>query len=159
LAARKSGTGAAPPEPEPSAPQPELEAAPVLAEEPPAPLSQTQPEPPPTPPVALSLPLPAPVTVLPAALSREEEEIHRKARRFAKLLVDEIKLYNKSKVDEGRRNKDLYARLEDDIVKSRATYDRRYGHTSAAQGDYFNQELIRNLANNDQSLLGSGFLR
>ena len=90
-------------------------------------------------------------------MSSEVEEVHKKARRFAKLLVDEIKLYNQAKVVEGRANKDLYQRLKDDIDKSRATYDRRYGATSAAGANYFAQELIRILANDDPSLLGSGF--
>ena len=47
-----------------------------------------------------------------AGLSPEDADIHRKAQRFARLLVDEIKLYNQAKVAEGRRNKDLYDRLE-----------------------------------------------
>ncbi len=89
------------------------------------------------------------------ALSPEEEEIHRKARRFAKLLVDEIKLYNQKKVEEGRRHRDLYARLKDEIQKSRATYDKRYGQTVAASADYFRRELIRILADNNPTLMGS----
>jgi hypothetical protein len=89
--------------------------------------------------------------------SPEEEEVHKKAKRFAKLLVDEIKLYNQAKVAEGRAQKDLYSRLKDDIDKSRATYDKRYGATAAASGNYFTQELIRILANDDPYLLGAGF--
>jgi hypothetical protein len=87
----------------------------------------------------------------------DAEEIHRKARRFAKLLVEEIILYNKDKVAEGRVKRDLYNRLKDDIDKSRATYDKRYAQTPAAAGDYFTQELISTLAANDSSLLGSSF--
>ena len=93
----------------------------------------------------------------PAGLSPEEEEVHKKARRFAKLLVDEIKLYNQAKVVEGRAHKDIYARLKDDIDKSRATYDRRYGATLASGGNYFTRELIRILASDDPTLLGEGF--
>ena len=100
---------------------------------------------------------PAAPPAAPPGMSPEEEEVHKKARRFAKLLVDEIKLYNQLKVVEGRTHKDLYARLRDDIDKSRATYDKRYGSTSASSGNYFTQELIRILANDDPSLLGEGF--
>ena len=99
---------------------------------------------------------PAPAVAAPG-FSPEDEEIHKKAKRFAKLLVDEIKLYNPARVTEGRAQKDLYARLKDDIDKSRATYDKRYGATAAASGNYFSQELIRILANDDPSLLGAGF--
>ena len=92
-------------------------------------------------------------------VSAQDEEVHKKARRFAKLLVDEIKLYNQAKVNEGRQNKDLYSRLKEDIEKSRASYDKRYGNTVAGQADYFTEEVVKVLADNDRSLMGSGFSR
>lgn len=88
-----------------------------------------------------------------------EEDIHRKARRFAKLLVDEIKLYNQSKVSEGRQHHDLYDRLKEDIEKSRSAYEQRFGETAAASANYFTQELVRVLADNDVSLMGGSFPR
>lgn len=90
-------------------------------------------------------------------MSPEDEEVHRKARRFARLLVDEIKLYNKSKLAEGRANKDLYDRLQDPIDKSRATYHKRYGSTVAASGNYFEDEIRRSLAEDDLSVMGPNF--
>jgi hypothetical protein len=89
----------------------------------------------------------------------EEDELHKKARRFAKLLVEEIKLYNQPKVEEGKQHKDLYDRLKVDIEKSRSTYDKRYAESAVASSDYFTQELIRILADNDVSLMGAGFPR
>jgi hypothetical protein len=94
-----------------------------------------------------------------AGLSPEDADMHRKAQRFARLLVDEIKLYNQAKVAEGRRNKDLYDRLKEDIDKSRGTFQKRYGSTAAASGDYFYHELLRSLAEDDVSILGSNFHR
>jgi hypothetical protein len=94
-----------------------------------------------------------------AGLSAEDADVHRKAQRFARLLVDEIKLYNQAKVAEGRRNKDLYDRLKEDIDKSRGTFQKRYGSTAAATGDYFYHELLRSLAEDDVSILGSNFHR
>ena len=85
--------------------------------------------------------------------------MHRKAQRFARLLVDEIKLYNQVKVTEGRKNKDLYDRLREDIEKSRITYQKRYGSTVAGGADYFSQELIRSLAEDDLSIMGANFRR
>ena len=85
----------------------------------------------------------------------DEGELHRKARRFAKLLVDEIRLYNQEKVEEGRRNADLSSRLGVEIEKSRAAYAKRYGHSLGDSADYFQQELVRILANNNPDLLGS----
>ncbi|HZP18518.1 MAG TPA: hypothetical protein VFB00_11160 [Terriglobales bacterium] len=92
-------------------------------------------------------------------LSPEEQEVHKKAQRFAKLLVDEIKLYNQAKVTEGRKQKDLYDRLKDDIEKSRAIYKKRYVGTAAESSDYFREALVRILADNDSSLLGANFPR
>jgi len=92
-----------------------------------------------------------------AGLSPEDADTHRKAQRFARLLVDEIKLYNQAKVNEGRRNKDLYDRLKEDIDKSRATYTKRYGSTAAASGDYFQREVVRSLAEDDLSVMGANF--
>jgi hypothetical protein len=94
-----------------------------------------------------------------AGLSPEDADVHRKAQRFSRLLVDEIKLYNQAKVAEGRRHKDLYDRLKEDIDKSRGTFQKRYGNTSAASADYFNQELLRSLAEDDISIMGSNFHR
>ena len=94
-----------------------------------------------------------------AGLPPEEADVHRKAQRFARLLIDEIKLYNQAKMAEGRKNRDLYDRLKEDIDKSRSTYAKRYGNTVAASGDYFNQELVRSLAEDDATLLGSNFKR
>ncbi|MGA8214818.1 MAG: hypothetical protein WB799_14575 [Candidatus Sulfotelmatobacter sp.] len=94
-----------------------------------------------------------------AGLSPEDADIHRKAQRFARLLVDEIKLYNQAKVAEGRRNKDLYDRLKEDIDKSRGTFQKRYGNTAAASTDYFQSELLRSLAEDDISIMGSNFRR
>ena len=94
-----------------------------------------------------------------AGLSPEDADVHRKAQRFARLLVDEIKLYNQAKVAEGRRNKDLYDRLKEDIDKSRGTFQKRYGNTAAASGDYFQHELLRSLAEDDISIMGSNFRR
>jgi hypothetical protein len=94
-----------------------------------------------------------------AASGLDEDELHKKARRFAKLLVEEIKLYNQPRVEEGRQHKDLYDRLKVDIEKSRSTYDKRYAESAVASSDYFTQELVRILAENDVSLMGAGFPR
>jgi hypothetical protein len=107
---------------------------------------------------AVAMAASAPVSA-PAASGTEEDELHKKARRFAKLLVEEIKLYNQPRVEEGRQHKDLYDRLKVDIEKSRSTYDKRYAESAVASADYFTQELIRILADNDASLMGASFPR
>ncbi len=90
-------------------------------------------------------------------LSEEEQKCHRDAKRFAKLLVSEIELYNKAKVADGRKNKDLYKRLKADIERSRQTYGKRFSKTVAKQYDYFHEELVKTLAANDADQLGSDY--
>jgi hypothetical protein len=92
-----------------------------------------------------------------AGMPAEDADTHRKAQRFARLLVDEIKLYNQAKVAEGKRHKDLYDRLKEDIDKSRSTYQKRYGTTVAASGDYFQKEVVRSLAEDDTAVMGANF--
>jgi hypothetical protein len=91
------------------------------------------------------------------SLSPEDRDLHGKAQRFARLLVDEIKLYNQATVAQGRQNKDLYDRLQEEIEKSRATYQKRYGNTVAGPANYFEHEIIGSLAEDDPSLMGANF--
>ena len=93
----------------------------------------------------------------PAEESEEVQTLRRDAQRFSKLLVSEIVLYNKEMVAEGRKNKDLYQRLRKDIDRSRQTYEKRFGNTEAKRIDYFHEELLRVLAENDPSLFGSDY--
>jgi hypothetical protein len=106
---------------------------------------------------AASAAAPAAATDPLAGMSAEDADTHRKAQRFARLLVDEIKLYNQAKVNEGRRSKDLYDRLKEDIEKSRSTFEKRYGSTAAASGHYFQKEVVRSLAEDDLSVMGANF--
>jgi hypothetical protein len=110
-------------------------------------------------PVSAAAAAAAPATDPFSHMPPEDAEVHRKAQRFARLLVDEIKLYNQAKVAEGRKNKDLYDRLKEDIEKSRATYQKRYGNTVASGADYFSHEMIRSLAEDDSSIMGANFRR
>lgn len=84
----------------------------------------------------------------------EESKKHDEARRFARLLVSEIKLYNEAKVDQGRRNGDLYERLKEDIDRSRQMFDERISEDVRKSSNYFYDELVRVLADGNAELLG-----
>jgi hypothetical protein len=117
--------------------------------------------------------LPAPVEAAPAAQPRrrfgqdaelpvevhgdEERRLHNDARRFARLLISEIKLYNEQKVAEGRSEHDLYDRLREYIDRSREMYDKRVKAEVAGRYDYFHGELVNTLAEGDVSKLGSNY--
>lgn len=109
----------------------------------------------PSPPAPAAQAAPAGIDI--SHLSEADQKVHKDAKRFVKLLISEIELYNKAKVAEGRKNKDIFKRLKSDIERSRQTYEKRFGKTVALQHDYIHEELIRTLANNDLSLMGSDY--
>ena len=94
---------------------------------------------------------------LPIEVSDEERGTHTKARRFARLLVSEIKLYNEDKVRQGREAGDLYDRLREAIDRSREMYDRRVEPPVSSRFDYFHYELVNDLAEGDPNRLGSSY--
>ena len=91
---------------------------------------------------------------VPTPTSETEQRAHNDARRFARLLVSEIKLYNAARVNEGRRSLDLYDRLKDEIDRSRKVYDKRVSPAVATRFDYFYDELVQTLAEGDTNKLG-----
>jgi len=103
----------------------------------------------------VAAPMPASPQAPAVTASGDEEKAHNDARRFARLLVSEIKLYNEQKVGDGRRTGDLYDRLKEDIDRSRQMYEKRVTPGVAAKFDYFYDELVSTLAEGDPSKLGS----
>jgi hypothetical protein len=89
--------------------------------------------------------------VQPAAAAEEDEG----ARRYAKLLVSEIKLYHEAAVTAGRRDRDLATRLGGEIARARALYDERVPPHVRQRNDHFHAELVRTLANGDATLLAN----
>jgi hypothetical protein len=92
--------------------------------------------------------------VLGGGAQPEDMKKHDEARRFARLLVSEIKLYNESKVEQGRKNRDLYERLKEDIDRSRQMYDERIADEVRKVSNYFYDELVRILADGKAESLG-----
>ncbi|MBX7185302.1 MAG: hypothetical protein K1Y01_09180 [Vicinamibacteria bacterium] len=88
------------------------------------------------------------------AMSPEETKAHEDAKRFARLIVSEIKLYNEAKVTEGRKAKDLHSRLKEDIERGRQMYHDRISPGLRNNTNYFHDELVRLLAGGDPSALG-----
>jgi hypothetical protein len=91
---------------------------------------------------------------LPVEVGEDERRFHNDARRFARLLVSEIKLYNEQKVRDGRAHADLYERLREEIDRSRQMYDKRADPRVTARYDYFHHELVNTLAEGDADKLG-----
>jgi hypothetical protein len=87
-------------------------------------------------------------------MSPEETKAHEDAKRFARLIVSEIKLYNEAKVTEGRKARDIHHRLKEDIERGRQMYHDRISPGLRNNTNYFHDELVRLLAGGDPSALG-----
>ena len=77
------------------------------------------------------------------------------ARRYARLLISEIKLYNEGAVRVGREQRDLLTRLRDEVGRARRLYQERVPETVTARDRYFDDELRQILADGDASRLGN----
>lgn len=93
-------------------------------------------------------PAPARAASLPMAADAES------ARRFARLVVSELKLYHEPEVVAGRAARDLRVRLSGAIARARRQYEARVPASLPGRDDYFEQELVRTLADGDADLLG-----
>src|ERR1700687_5760721 len=87
-------------------------------------------------------------------LSPEEQELHRRANRVAKVSMQDIKMLRPEQVRLGRQNKDLCIRLKDDIEKAHREYDRRFRPIMDHPVDYFYRWMVEILADGDNSALG-----
>jgi len=135
---------AAPPETDPVTPTEVAPVTPPVDEEP---VSKFPDEPPPVQPVQ-------PPPEEPEDEMSEDEAQQEEAKRFARLLVSEIKLYNEEQVERGREAKDLYSRLKEDIDRSREMFEKRISDDVRSRQDYFQDELVRILADGDADALG-----
>lgn len=87
-------------------------------------------------------------------LSAEEQELHRRANRVAKVSMQDIKMLRPEAVRLGRENKDLCIRLKDDIEKAHREYDRRFKPIMEHPVDYFYSWMVEILADGKPEALG-----
>jgi hypothetical protein len=90
-------------------------------------------------------------------MSPEERDMHLRAQRFARVLVADLQLYRAQEIREGKRARNLYGLLRDEIDKSREVYLRKFGQSAAGGVDYFHLELLHTLADNQEELLGPDY--
>jgi hypothetical protein len=110
---------------------------------------------------AVQAPAPVPVEPVEAApvfnldlLPPEEQELHRRAFRVAKVSMQDIRMLRPEDVRLGRQNKDLCIRLRDDIEKAHKEYDRRFQAIQSHPVDYFYDWLVEILGGGDPQALG-----
>jgi hypothetical protein len=94
-------------------------------------------------------PPPSPPSASPETRAREA------ARRLARVIVDDIRLYNAEQVAEGRRRHDLYARLKDAIERAFALWRERVPPDIPEAATALSDTLVAELALGDHSRFGA----
>jgi hypothetical protein len=99
----------------------------------------------------------APAIAVWDTLSKQDQELHLRAQRFARVQVAEMRLYKSRQVRSGRVDRNLYGALKEEIETSREAFRRQFLAASPSMADYLHQELVRSLSNDDPSLLGPDY--
>ena len=89
-----------------------------------------------------------------SALLPEEQDLHRRANRVAKVSMQDIKMLRPNDVRLGREHKDICSRLRDDIEKAHKEYDRRFQSILGHPVDYFYDWMVEILGEGDPQTLG-----
>ena len=130
----------------------------------PVPEPEPEPQPEPADQLVTIAPAPAPEPVPEAprssstweAMPADEQQIHLRAQRFARLKAAEMRLYHADLVQTGRTHRNLYEILRQPIDSARETFHSQF-FSCPSMVDYLHLELTRTLANDDTDLLGSTY--
>jgi hypothetical protein len=79
-----------------------------------------------------------------------------RARRLAKLIVEEIVLYNKEKIREGIANDTLFDLLAKEIIAGRRYYEDNVSPDLSPQSNYFDHSLVDILVKGQGDILIKG---
>ena len=91
------------------------------------------------------------------ALTGEEQRVHFRAQRAARVQVAEIRLFETDAVQTGRARRDVYGALRARIDAARESFHKKFFTATPTMVDYLHLELVRTLANDDPELLGNEY--
>ena len=91
------------------------------------------------------------------SLPPEEQLIHLKAQRFARVQISQIRLKETQAVQSGRSSRDLYDALRQRIDDMRTVFHEQFFAACPSMVDYLHLELVRTLAHDDADLLGKDY--
>jgi hypothetical protein len=91
------------------------------------------------------------------ALAPEEQRVHLRAQRVARVEAAEIRLYETDAVASGRARRDLYGQLRERIDHARESFHKNFFEACPSMVDYLHLELLHTLANDDTELLGKDY--
>lgn len=90
-------------------------------------------------------------------LTADEQRLHLRAQRVARVRVAEIRLENAAALRRGVFSGNVYKELRDPIDRARAEFLQTFLTQSPTMVDYLHLEILRSLANDDDRLLGSDY--
>ncbi len=91
------------------------------------------------------------------ALPPQEQQLHLRAQRMARVAVAEMRLYSVAELRAGRERSDIYGALRTQIDGARDTFRKDFLAGTTGMLDYLNVELIRTLAGDDERLMGPDY--
>ena len=90
-------------------------------------------------------------------LSPEEQQVHLRAQRFARVQVAEMRLFEAEAVQVGRARRNLYGTLQKPIDGAREQFREKFFAGCPTMVDYLHLELVRTLAHEDAEVLGADY--
>jgi DNA gyrase/topoisomerase IV subunit B len=90
-------------------------------------------------------------------LSAEEQQVHLRAQRFARVRTAELRLRESEAIQTGRAHRDVYGALRISIDAARSEFHAKFFTACPSMVDYLHMEILRSLANDDTELLGKDY--
>jgi hypothetical protein len=90
-------------------------------------------------------------------LSRQDQQLHLSAQRFARVQVAEMRLSRPDALRNGRAQRDIYRVFKEPIDAAREKFREKFMNATGSMVDYFHMELMRSLADDDANLLGPDY--
>jgi len=89
----------------------------------------------------LNRPEPAPIGEMSPADQEATEALILEAKRIARLIISEIKLYNQDKIEKARNQKEVLEMLKGDLTRGKQHYNSRIAGRLPIGPDYFNETI------------------
>jgi hypothetical protein len=90
-------------------------------------------------------------------LTPEEQQVHLRAQRWARVRVAELRLRQSAAIQSARNRRDLYGALREPIDAARREFRETFFTACPSMVDYLHLELLRTLAHDDADLLGKDY--
>ena len=90
-------------------------------------------------------------------LSPEDQKLHLRAQRMARVRIAEMRLYNEADLRSGVASSDIYGALQPVIDTARNQFLHEFLAKSPTMVDYLHLEILSSLAHDDDRLLGHNY--